>query len=467
LYYTAGWLAGALVAALLPITGTSSIQRSLAMGVVGACGYPVFQYLAMPDGRLPVFPFISTYYAVGYGLPLFVQLEVVSIEAQRPEELTEALLVALLGVLALQVGFALGRSTSLGLPIRPLRLPLDRRRVLSYLVPFSAAVVILNWAEGLGYFRPEQRFLAVFGLANQLASVCLVVLAYWRFSGRLKGRWALVFWLLLALGSLEGLAKGMLSEAALPLLFVFAVYWMTKRRIPWSAAAAVALTFIVLQPVKHAWRGDIWTAGESGSATRRLGLWGTLAWERAQSDSFGLSDYLIGGASRLEYLSVLTRVTSLTPSSVPYQWGKTYGYFKVAAVPRLLWPDKPIAQEANDWFGLTYGYLALSQVGQTMMGMPHLIEAYLNFGLLGVLPIMGAIGCVYALADKALNCPLLGEGGMAIAAVLLLSPNSIENSTASTFGSLVQSLLALTAILFLFRAPRQLKPFAWNVVPQP
>src|SRR5439155_24741062 len=111
-----------------------------------------------------------------------------------------------------------------------------------------------------------------------------------------------------------------------------------------------------------------------------------------------------------------------------------------------------------DWFALAYGYLTPGQVGQTMMGMPHLVEAYLNFGLLGTLPLMGLIGYVYALLNKVLNRPSTGEGGMAILAAMMLAPNAIESSTAASFGGLTQNIAALALLLLPFRAWRHQSP---------
>ena len=101
--------------------------------------------------------------------------------------------------------------------------------------------------------------------------------------------------------------------------------------------------------------------------------------------------------------------------------------------------------------------MTAGQVGQTMMGMPHLVEAYINFGLTGTLPLMAVIGFVYALVDRVLNRPAAGEGGMAILAAMMLAPNAIESSTAASFGGLVQNIAALALLLLPFRSWRQAK----------
>jgi hypothetical protein len=160
----------------------------------------------------------------------------------------------------------------------------------------------------------------------------------------------------------------------------------------------------------------------------------------------------------VEYLPFLARVVAMTPDTIPYQNGATYSYLVVAAVPRILWPEKPVAQEANNWFALAYGYLTPGRVGETMVGMPHLVEAYINFGLLGTLPLMALIGCVYALLDLVLNRPAAGEGGMAILAAVMLAPNAIEASTAASFGALVQNTVALALLLLPFRSWRSTTP---------
>jgi hypothetical protein len=450
-----------LAAALfIPVAGTTFTQRLLAAGIIALCCYPVVEYMAAPGTSLPFFPMISLLYAIGYGLPLFSHPEAVLSEAPLPDELTKALVVGVLGVIGLVAGFALGTSRALGLPVPTIRLPLDRQRVLRFLVPLVVISIALNWAVALGYLEATRQLLALFGLALQLQLVGLAVLAYWQFSGRLVGRGTWAFWVLLLLASLKGLVGGMLSEVGLPLAIVLAVYWLAKRRIPWVSGAIVVVGFLLLQPVKGAWRNDVWARGDTGSAAGRLSLWGQLASGVGDDTAGGstMGEHLMSGATRVEYLPVLARVVAMTPDIVPYQYGRTYSYLTVAAVPRILWPEKPIAQEANDWFGLVYGYLAPVQVGQTMMGMPHLVEAYLNFGLLGTLPLMGLIGYVYALLDKVLNRPAAGEGGMAILAAMMLAPNAIESSTAASFGGLVQNIAALALLLVPFRSWRRPSP---------
>ena len=459
--YAAVCSAVMLAAALfMPLSGITFTQRFLAAGIIALCSYPVVAYMAAPGTSLPFFPMISLLYAIGYGLPLFSHPEAVLSEAPLPDELTKALVVGVLGVIGLQAGFVLGTSRALGLPVPTIRLPLDRQRVLRFLVPLVVISIALNWAVALGYLDPTPQLLALFGLALQFQLVGLAVLAYWRFSGSLTGLWTWVFWLLLLLASLKGLAKGMLSEAAMPLAVVLAVYWLAKRRVPWVSGAIVVVGFLLLQPVKGAWRNDVWVRGDTGDAAGRLSLWGQLASSVGDDTAGGstMGEHLLSGATRMDYLPVLARVVAMTPDVIPYQDGQTYSYLLVAAVPRLLWPQKPVAQEANDWFGVAYGYITSGQVGQTMMGIPHLVEAYVNFGPLGTLPLMAVIGYVYALLDRALNRPAAGEGGMAILAAMMLAPNAIESSTAASFGGLVQNIAALALLLLPFRAWRHQRP---------
>ena len=153
--------------------------------------------MAAPGASLPFFPVICLLYAIGYGVPLFSHGESVLREAPLPEELTKALIVGVLGVVGLLAGFALGTSRVLGLPVPVIRLPLDRQRVLRFLVPLAVVSVALNWAAALGYLYPTPELLAIFGLAVQLQLVALAVLGYWQFSGTLTGGGTWAFWLLL------------------------------------------------------------------------------------------------------------------------------------------------------------------------------------------------------------------------------------------------------------------------------
>ena len=69
------------------------------------------------------------------------------------------------------------------------------------------------------------------------------------------------------------------------------------------------------------------------------------------------------------------------------------------------------------------------------------MEAYINFGLLGLPFVMALIGMIYAAVDRLFNHPNVGEGGLAIYAVVLPSLVTVETATAPTFGALIQSII--------------------------
>ncbi len=92
-------------------------------------------------------------------------------------------------------------------------------------------------------------------------------------------------------------------------------------------------------------------------------------------------DLLLSGYDRARDDS-LGRVLAMTPSQVPYWEGSTYSHLLYMAIPRFLWPDKPLWL---DWarFGHLYNYLNEDD-DATSIGFSYLAEGYMNFGYPGL-----------------------------------------------------------------------------------
>jgi hypothetical protein len=77
--------------------------------------------------------------------------------------------------------------------------------------------------------------------------------------------------------------------------------------------------------------------------------------------------------------------------------GSTIGQAILSAIPRALWPDKPMVAGSgdmvSDFTGLHFGE-------DTSVGIGHIMEWYVNFGSLGVLFGMTGMGMLVAWMDR-------------------------------------------------------------------
>ena len=105
--------------------------------------------------------------------------------------------------------------------------------------------------------------------------------------------------------------------------------------------------------------------------------------------------------------------------------GQTVRDALLALVPRALWPDKPVAAGSGD---LVVDATGLLLNESTSWGVGNVMEAYINFGVIGILIFFGLFG--YGLtwldstaftAERAGNIQLLL--GAFLPAIALIQPN--------------------------------------------
>jgi hypothetical protein len=350
-------------------------------------------------GAPPVLPIICSLYAVYFSLPLFY-LENVK-KLQSVFEIHEPLtLIVLFMVLTLQLSIVLGWMVG-GRKMTILRYPMDapvnRLLILAYLI-----IAVQFLLQYLGLTRPDFDL----GNAKQLVNgifnpyLALGILFYvsqtegWNVA-RLGGIIAIFI-----LSFIASVSSTMLGEMILPLVILgmLTVGKNPKRVV--TAGAVLGFIVVLVQPAKLEYRTKVLELEDRGihlGIKDKVELYATITldyWNGTRIGKYYDETAATQTGKRFALLHLLEILVEETPDRVPFQYGKTFEFLLYAMIPRVIFPEKPMAQEANVWFAKEYGLLDAEIAKRTMIGVSHLGEVYLNFGFFGIPPIFFLFGFV-------------------------------------------------------------------------
>ncbi len=250
------------------------------------------------------------------------------------------------------------------------------------------------------------------------------------------GATAMALWLGFSTGSIyQGIQVGLL------LLFLKSTL---QRRMPWGLIVLGLTCFLILQPAKGLLRVTV-----NRYTTSRGPLW------RASELAWLIEGIVVGremvtpsvfdvGIGRLDCASMFACVVSQTPNPIPFWNGHSYYPLITKFVPRLLYPDK-VAEDIGDSFPRRYGIVSVEDT-TTDVNLPQLIEGFVNFGWIGVVMAMGAIGAVYRLAQAALIWPGMEIGDIIVGAFIFSPWLNIESNASLVLGGFPYQLLYASLI---------------------
>ncbi len=421
------------------------------------CYVPAFVYVRRDPRRrqpLPVFPLVSVVFAIYYALPAL--LGAVNL-AYSPNQFRIALLdprhdygdaidLALLGAVMVLVGYAL-----VALFYRP-RLRREPPLPRETLLPLLSSLVILGMlaetlqivfalptviAGGVGFLATLNRF----GIA--------VFVAY-RARGLLPRRQNLLLAIAIPVELIVLLGSGSIAKVFLfVLVLLIAQYAAGGRiRLAWLASGIViALALIALKGVLGEYRREVWFSSVELSIPERAMVMENLVADQVRSD--GVAGAIENGwsaaISRSATLDLLADIVRRTPSEIPFWGGRTYLSLVGLAIPRVLWPSKPVKMLGQD-FGHRYSYIEPYD-RSTSINFPFLIEFYANFAWTGVALGMLLTGMIYRVLDTMLNVPgqsiIRSLAGLSIMLPLL----NIESDFSLVFGGLFLNMVAFSVVL--------------------
>lgn len=425
----------------------------MAIIVAATCLIPLARWYAEGAQSVPMFELISVSYGLQFSLPVYTQPNhVVVLSNAVPVSwatVLEVLMYVEVGVGALIMGYYIARRLlrtrrflNLDLPLIP-----QRRSVYLWGALLGGGLVILLRVLG---WEPlaSPAFSAIVQLATSQFNVAIVLLAYLAYSKDQRNvRVLLGLYAAVLFAFLTGLTTGMLESALMPLVLLLTVRWHATRRVPWFALLAGFLLFLLLNPAKIEYRREVWYGTQEHSLGERLQIWSEILIEQVEDTvNYGTGEETMRDSlARFDLVHKFAYVREMTPVYLPYYRGETYSYFLYSWVPRLLWPNKPFATNANDRIDIDYRLRLPWQGANISIG--QLPEAYVNFGVIGIGVVMALQGIVFALLNRVLNGPR-SEGGRAIYLVVMAYfLNGIGSTAAVLFGALVQYVLASAAIL--------------------
>jgi hypothetical protein len=422
------------------------------------------------QSAIPMFGMLAFAYWAFFALPLFL-LDPHKVQfGIRPHHVSDhaiddTMLMVLLGISCLWLGMRsrIGRRLAPGkvLDIRP-----SSHAKWRYLqVLLAAGIVLAFMPSSANYALGEGGRQVIMLLLNVAPLVAFILVLRRVLAGKPeRGDKALVIVFLMA-RVIAGTSSGWLGATATLGVICAAVFAQQRRKVPGWIGLLIVGYIVLLQPSKEAFRKSFWYGGEQATTSDRLAFWlseSTHKWQEALTDDSGGAWKELAGhtLARASLLGQSANVLEMTPSIVPYQHGRLYSYMLVTLVPRFLWPEKPSASEANQFYQVAYGLTSPRGLDRVSIAIGTLTESYISFGWLGVPLIMIPLGIFF---DFFQSTFLFDESGYLFNAIgLALIPNflTIEAQLAQYLGGILQTILLVFIVMMpvMFKKRRGLPP---------
>jgi hypothetical protein len=433
---------------LLSLTDVQPVSdwgRALACANLWVCAIPLWMFLVARRRTIPFAPFASALYVVYFSVPVFNSTPLFyHFRTRAWESVDLAIAIVLVGSLSMVVGlFGTGFLLS---RIPKFHREIDLRRslpTLAIVTVLSLVIRIVTFRANVGPFRSLFYTLSIFG---EITTGGLIV-AWLR--GYLNVGYKALTIALLASVPMIGLAMGFLAAVAAPVAGWIFVYGWERRRIPWAFILAGILLFIPLNGAKQAFRARTWNGDSSllGPAQILGQTWqfATIAYENATTPEAGTEEAVTADQSRTNCLGMLALVVAETPRAIPYWNGYTYSDLLWKFIPRVVVPDKPSPALGQE-FPRRYELLEYHDY-ETSYNLPQLVEAYINFGPMGILVGMFTIGFIYALIDHLCSSTVAGA---IIGCTLFSTLLNMESNFSLVFGGLPFSFVFFGLLMRMF-----------------
>jgi hypothetical protein len=405
---------------------------------------------------LPLFAMIAFIYWLYYAFPLFwgdrdVLQADVNNRTVSPEAVTWAMVMVLLGTFSLLLGLRAG----LGRKLVPRKLPYihinqGRLNYIRCVLCFGGLLNIVGvspYAFGEG---GRQIILTAVGIIPAIA-FAILFRNYIRGEATRFDKLLIAFYLLIRF--LTAISSGWLGMFVVVVIICAAIYLAERRKIPALIVTVAIIAILFFQSGKEEFRKTYWISQKDAGNVEKIEFWidaSVSKWADALSDPSGkaIRNVTYPSISRVALLTQSANVLEMTPSVVPYQYGRLYTYIFISWIPRFIWPDKPSVSEANQFYQVAYGLSTEEQLSTVAIAVGILTESFVSFGWVGVIIIMFLLGIFFDFYQQTFLSPTAGILMNGIGFVLLPQFLSIESQLAVYVSGILQTLV-LTFLVML------------------
>ena len=302
------------------------------------------------------------------------------------------------------------------------------------------------WQLGGGIFA------ALRGFAGAAGRMGIFVFSYQLGSGSLKPGAKALFLSLIGILVVQEMASLVLAKVIPTIGVAFAGYMLGSGKVPWKALGCALVGMMVLHAGKYEMR-DIYL--EKRERTTSLTDYPRYF---AEWIGYGLKNLGLGkpgelrkedvssAKERAALIQLLIRIQSTTPAKVRFLEGESYRLIPSMLIPRVLSPDKAVAHTGNMILSLHYGILDEVGIWKTSVAFDPIMEAYANYGFLGVLILAVVFGFFIGWVTRlTIHVPMLSFGflfGVQVIASVVSSFNTAGVFVTSTW----QAFLALCGL---------------------
>jgi hypothetical protein len=439
----------------------STLVRLLASAIILTSAFAIWLWKRGYDHYTAFFPLITLFYAVNFGVPVFVLMAYIFVLGGKVVSevyVEQALALALAGLLCMLSGYYLVTLTTLREHLPKFEMqwrPQGGLELWAYPLTFIGLVLFVFTQTNRG----ESSIFVLASEASKLFILGILILFFLQLIGRLSWMGKFYLWgILLPLRTLLALGTGSLGPAQPPIYAMLFAYTLVRRKIPWLILVLGVFVLGALHSYKNSFRTLTWHSGPAAnrSLMQKAGLFlelGEIFWQTPPP----LELVVTAVCLRLSHVIELANVMRETPANVPYWNGETYYPLLTKWIPRALWQDKP-KETVPQAYGHRYNFIA-PENDETQYAITHLTEFYVNFGIGGAVVGMFLMGLIYGCLQACFIHRRSGIGAVIVAVYLLSGWFTTETNLSELLGSLLHQALLIATLNLVMR-------MRWEVLPE-
>jgi len=418
------------------------------LALVVAILLPSWLWVSNRSQGLPMFPLYALSFFPTYAVPLcrgdsrFVQY--------TEQEIANAVftIVGYLLLATLVWWQCTNRNLSPPEKVRAV-LPHGARQVMVWLLVGGLVFELFGRLAGEGLGGVYQ---ALRGYAQNGSRLAVFVLFYQMGRGELS-KGMTIFVCALAGALLVRQAASIVMASAFPVLgLAFAGFFLGSGRVPWKSLLSTVAIVVVLHSGKAEMRSIYYQKGVQVGLLDypmffadwiQKGVYGLAQGKTAEGQE------VQSAKERAALMPLMLRIQKMTPTQVPYLDGASYEKLPSMLVPRIITKDKAVAHISNMIMAVHYGVLKLEDVWGTSIAFDLPMEAYANYGYLGVAGLALAMGLFLGFITlSTTGVPLLSF--RFLLAILILAALISSNNTMGVYVTTAwQGFLALLTLSLL------------------